>query len=118
MKTMLIADEEVHMRNLLKAIFTQQGYKAQTAINGKEALEKIYDNQFDIAVISHDLSVINGAQLIDWLDTNEIYTPIVVMGSYIKATEQKVKRYSSVKSVLYKPFKVQDLTEAVQSIIN
>lgn len=118
MKTnILIADEQTQMRHLLGAIFTQQGYQVKTAQNGKEALETIYDNEFDIIVLNHELPIINGIQLINWLEDNDIYTPIVVIGSVHEATEQRTNRFSAVKSVLNRPFKVQDLTDTVKSVI-
>ncbi len=118
MKTnILIADEQAQMRHLLGAIFTQQGYKVKTAQNGKEALETIYDNELDIIVLNHELPIINGIQLINWLEDNDIYTPIVVIGSAHEATEQRTNRFPAVKSVLNRPFKVQDLTDTVKSVI-
>ncbi len=113
----LVADEQTQMRHLLGAIFTQQGYNVKTAKSGKEALETIYDNEFDILVLNHELPVINGIQLINWLEENEINTPIVMMGSILEATEQRTNRFPAVKSVLNKPFKVQDLTDSVKSVI-
>ena len=118
MKTnILIADEQAQMRHLLGAIFTQQGYNVKTAKSGKEALETIYDNEFDIIVLNHELPVINGIQLINWLEKNDIHTPIVVIGSAVEATEERTNKFASVKSVLNRPFKVQDLTDSVKSVI-
>src|SRR5690625_5872487 len=94
----LIADQQAQMRHLLGAVFTQQGYKVKTAQNGKDALETIYDNELDIIVLNHELPVINGVQLINWLEDNEIYTPIVIIGSPHDAIEQRTKRFSDRKS--------------------
>ena len=113
----LIADEQAQMRHLLGAIFTQQGYNVKTAQSGKEALETIYDNEFDILVLNHDLPIINGIQLTSWLEDNNIHTPIVMMGSALEATEQRTNRFPAVKSVLNRPFKVQELTESVKAVI-
>lgn len=118
MKTsILIADEQMQMRHLLGAVFTQQGYEVKTAQNGKEALETIYDNQLDIIVLNHTMPVINGIQLINWLTDNDINTPIVIIGSVQEATEQRTKRFPAVKSVLNRPFQVQELANAVKSVI-
>jgi|GEM_PF-4629197 len=113
----LIADQQAQMRHLLGAVFTQQGYKVKTAQNGKDALETIYDNELDIIVLNHELPVINGVQLINWLEDNEIYTPIVIIGNPHDAIEQRTKRFSAVKSVLRQPFKVQELADKVNSVI-
>ncbi len=113
----LIAEEQVQMRHLLGAIFTQQGYNVKTAKNGKEAIEIIHDNEFDILVLNHELPIINGIQLTEWLEDNHIYTPIVMMGSVIEATEQRTNRFSTVKTVLNRPFKVKELTESVKAVI-
>lgn len=113
----LIAEEQVQMRHLLGAIFTQQGYNVKTAKNGKEALEIIHDNKFDILVLNHELPIINGIQLTAWLEDNQIYTPIVMMGSVVEATEQRTNRFPAVKTVLNRPFKVKELTESVKAVI-
>src|SRR5699024_4389420 len=113
----LIADQQAQMRHLLGAVFTQQSYKVKTAQNGKDALETIYDNKLDIIDLNHELPVINSIQLINWLEDNEIYTLIVIIGSHHDAIEQRTKRFFTVKSIIRNPFKVQEIADKVNSVI-
>src|SRR5699024_12873859 len=103
--------------NLYQVIITQKGYKVKKIKKVKNALETIYDNELDIIVHNHELPVINGVQLINLLEDNEIYTPIVIIGRPHDAIEQRTKMFSAVKSVLRQPFKVQELADKVNSVI-
>lgn len=38
----LIADDEVHMVSILKRYFEREGYRAVTAYDGQEAIDKVY----------------------------------------------------------------------------
>src|SRR5699024_1086666 len=103
----LIADQQAQMRHLHEAVFTQQGYKVKT----------IFDNDIFSIVINDKIPVINASQIINWLENNEIYNQIFIIGSPYDDIEKRTNSFSAVKLVLRQPFIVQELGEKVDSVI-
>lgn len=47
----LIADDEIHMSNILKIYFEKEGFEVLVANDGEKALELFYDNKISLCVL-------------------------------------------------------------------
>ena len=64
---MIVDDEEV-MRDSISRFLEQKGHSCETAANGKEALEVIKNDGFDVVVTDYKMSVMNGFELLKILN--------------------------------------------------
>lgn len=63
-KNILIVDEDGDIRNLLQHTLEEKGYTVQTAIYGKEGIERQKDTPFDIIIVDIKISIKDGAELL------------------------------------------------------
>ncbi len=60
---MLVVDDVVTARMLMRNIFEAAGFSVQTANNGHDALSALRGNQFDIVVTDVEMPLMDGIQL-------------------------------------------------------
>lgn len=60
----LIADDEKAIRDALKYVLTEEGYNADTAVDGEEALKKIEDEQYDIVISDIKMPKLDGMEIL------------------------------------------------------
>ena len=79
-KLILVVDDEESIRNSLRGILENEGYRVVTAENGKKALEKIQGIPFDAVLVDLKLPDIDGTDLILRLPKNHEITKIIIAG--------------------------------------
>ena len=62
--SILIVDDETEIREMLSRHFRYRGYEVNTAINGKDALDKLSKNKIDIIISDIMMPEINGVELL------------------------------------------------------
>jgi CheY-like chemotaxis protein len=82
-KRILVADDELHMRRVVKLFLERAGYKVDTASNGQEALDSILLDPPDVLLTDIQMPRMTGQQLCTALQEQlpERKFPIFVMTS-------------------------------------
>lgn len=62
MKTVLIVDDEKNLRLLYEQELRDEGYRVIVAENGEQALDKIYKEQIDLAILDIKMEGMNGIE--------------------------------------------------------
>ncbi len=117
MKTVLVVDDEFGIGEVLEAILTDEGYRVVTAINGHHALERLAGNRIDLILSDLMMPVMDGGVLFKALKADDRYRaiPFVLMCSL---PEQNITdRISGYTAFLHKPFMVDDVLKAVETIL-
>ena len=47
----LVVDDEYLIRNVIKEYCQSEGYKVDEASNGEEAIDKVYENEYDLIIM-------------------------------------------------------------------
>jgi len=83
--TVLVVEDEVESRDTLREILELEGYRVETAGNGREALETLTTSGDEICVMLLDLvmPVMDGWQVVEQLrnDGRLATTPVVIITS-------------------------------------
>jgi two-component system response regulator AtoC len=116
-KKILIVDDEFNSRTLLAQLFQEDGYSADTAENGKTALEALKSTPFDILITDIRMPVMDGIELFH--RAKEIYPhmPVILFTAYgtieaaVKALKEGVFHY------LEKPVNFDLLNHTVQQAL-
>ncbi len=116
-KKILIVDDEFNSRTLLAQLFQEDGYSADTAENGKTALEVLRSTPFDILITDIRMPVMDGIELFH--RAKEIYPhmPVILFTAYgtieaaVKALKEGVFHY------LEKPVNFDLLNHTVQQAL-
>ncbi len=117
----LVVDDSAVMRKLVIRTLEMSGIPiedVQTAVHGKDALEKLAKSSFDLALVDINMPVMNGIELVQAIRGGTTMTelPIVIVSTEGSETRLATLRALSVGFVR-KPFTPEDLVDAVINAI-
>jgi two-component system chemotaxis sensor kinase CheA len=78
-KTILVAEDSITSRMLLKEILESAGYVVATAIDGEDAFSSLQKTPFDLVVSDVEMPRMNGFALTDKIRSDERYTQLPVV---------------------------------------
>jgi DNA-binding NtrC family response regulator len=81
-ESVLIIDDETDLRNLLVKLLSLEGYKVQSAENGKKGLALVNREDFSVVVTDVRLPDINGIELIHDIKKANPHTEVIVLTAY------------------------------------
>ena len=106
-KTVLVVDDEEHIRILLRRILEGAGYSVITANNGREALEKLTDN-IDLVLLDIKMPEMDGFQTLNLMrDRSDV--PVMMVTGVGEVTAASDALAFGADDYIRKPFKVGEL---------
>jgi len=110
--TVLVVDDDDGVRRIMARQLEQAGYHVLTADNGVEALTVLEQTGIDVHLVLCDLLMpkLDGYQLADRLESLPNFPEIIFMSAFRSDLEFD-------RPMLTKPFKLDDLTAAVQRVL-
>lgn len=118
MKKILLVEDEKSFRELMKHVLGIEGFYVRTASNGREALEHIRKNRFDLVITDMIMPEMEGIEMILELRSAVPDLKIVAMSggeSGISGDFLPLARTLGASAVLKKPFGREALLEMVRS---
>ena len=110
----LVVDDEVPILNMLKLRLSRIGFTVDTAVNGKDAINKIDHNFYNVILTDIKMPGISGDQILDYL-RNKVKksTPIIGMSGtpWLLAESQ-------FDAVLSKPCTMEETLAAISSTLS
>jgi DNA-binding response OmpR family regulator len=82
MPKILFVDDEAHLRKLYHEFFTKEGFEVVTAATGREAIQLVQKDNYDLAVLDIEMNEINGLELLKELKTLKSDLPIIINSAY------------------------------------
>ena len=119
-KKILVVDDSMTTRTMLKNILMNIGYTVDTALDASEALVKLKLNHYDLIMTDLNMPNINGFEFIEKLQNDEMYMdiPVIVMSS--EARDNVVKRLSQYNIEGYLPkdsFNQSEFLEKIKEVL-
>jgi len=117
MAKILIVDDEINMLKSLKILFQSSPiYEVETAINGKEALEK-FSLDTDVAIVDLALPDMDGISVLKAIKEIKEDTEVIIMTAYssIKTAIESVR--AGAFDYITKPFEPDELLIAVEKAL-
>ena len=110
----LIADDELSMRELLEYMLTKEGYRVSCAENGRKAIAMIESTPFDLMICDIRLGDISGLEVLKATKKINPQT-VVIMISAFTTTETAVESMNEgAFDFVPKPFNNQELKQTIQ----
>lgn len=115
MKTILIAEDDVPIANLIKINLTKAGYHCECADNGKDAADLIEQKHFDLALLDIMLPGLNGYELLEYAAYMKL--PVI----YVSALDTPLQKAKGLKlgaeDYISKPFAIVELLARVETVL-
>jgi diguanylate cyclase (GGDEF)-like protein len=78
-KKILVVDDSEFARNSLRDTLNQNNYQADTVSNGKECLEKLSQQEYDLAIIDYIMPEMNGLELLQEIVNRNLQVPVIIL---------------------------------------
>jgi DNA-binding response OmpR family regulator len=113
----LLVDDEPSMRKLAATVFQRAGFECDLAANGRQALELLGSQTYDVMVTYLRMPDVNGHQVaVELLEKTD--RPVVIVATGV--TEPRIERdlrFRGVDEMLIKPVDYRGLAARVKSLI-
>jgi two-component system chemotaxis response regulator CheY len=115
--TVMIIDDAVFMRNILRAIVKEKGYSViAEAASGIEAMRTLHDHHPDIIILDIILPDSNGLDLLESIIKVRPLSKVVVCSSISQESTVRKAIDSGAKAFIQKPFTPEKVLDALESL--
>ncbi len=115
-KKILVVDDEENMRHVLKLILEKEGYKVTSAVNGKDALLKTDEDEFDIILSDIRMPDMDGIELLNALKEKVVASTIIMMSAYGTVDTAIEAMKLGAYDYISKPFKGDEIILTLRKV--
>jgi len=105
----LIVDDEKAIRDSIQIVLEEEGYKTDTSSDGKEALEKIKENNYDVVITDIKMPNMDGMELLKAASKISPETFFIIMTAYASVKTAISAIREGAYDYLMKPIEFDDL---------
>lgn len=115
----LVVDDEVNVVELIKFNLELNNFETDTAFDGVEALEKIFQQEYDLVILDNMLPGFNGFEIIKKVRDNKKTADLPILMLTAKSEESDIIFGLNIGAddYLTKPFRVHELIARVNTIL-
>jgi DNA-binding response OmpR family regulator len=113
---LLLVDDEPDLLDQLATVLTRQRYDVDTAADGEAALDKLFENSYDLVVLDIMLPIIDGLTVLKEMRSAGIRAPVIMLTAK-GAVDDKVKGLDyGADDYLAKPFATAELMARIRTL--
>ncbi len=113
MKLLLLEDDPI-LSEIIEEFLVEHGLHVKLFFDGKEALDAIFEDKFDILVLDINVPSLNGFELLKTLKEANIATPVIFITSLDQISDVKKGFALGAEDYLKKPFELEELLVRIQ----
>ncbi|WP_310833127.1 response regulator transcription factor [Paenibacillus pedocola] len=115
MKKILVADDDVHIRTLLRHVLTREGYLTIEAGDGREAVALMKESTVDLAVVDVMMPQMDGLELCQYIrETYDI--PVILLTARQQLSDKEQGYLSGTDDYVTKPFEPEELLFRIKAL--
>ncbi|HEX7546468.1 MAG TPA: response regulator, partial [Gemmatimonadaceae bacterium] len=116
--SVLLADDEVGLREMLRLVLEHEGYDVIEAANGEEAIAKFSARRDDVAAVLLDVQmpVLGGLEAYGRIREMSPHTPVILGTGYVGDAELAAIRNAGADEMLLKPYEMRDLLDRLARV--
>jgi DNA-binding response OmpR family regulator len=113
----LVVDDEPDLLEQLRETLTSQKYDVDTADDGESALDKLFDNPYDLIILDIMIPFVDGLAILREIREANIDTPVLMLTAK-GDVEDKIKGLDyGADDYLAKPFAIAELMARIRSLL-
>lgn len=119
MAKILIADDQLVMRNMFKVILQDEPHELTLAVDGQDALDIAQTQRFDLVLSDLYMPKLNGIELVEKLRALPTYkgVPILIVSTENKEDKKAAGRQAGANGWIIKPITKDRLLPAIKKLL-
>jgi len=117
-KHLLIVDDDPRIRGLLTESLSALGYTTSQASNGREALELVYDHEFDCVITDIKMPEIDGLTLLQSLKSQKPSLPVIMITAFAIPQHKAEAVEAGADGFLMKPFRLSKIEDVLARVLS
>lgn len=113
----IIAEDDTELRALFKQVLIKNGYAVQGVSNGKEALEAIENDYYDLLISDIMMPVMDGYELVRTLRESGNNIPVLTITAKDAFDEMRMGFLSGMDDYMVKPVNVNEMVLRVGALL-
>lgn len=116
MNTILIVDDDPHIRELLQFYLHRESYRVLEAVDGKEALKVLEKEDVHLAIVDIMMPNMDGYQLCE--EIRSVYDiPVLMLTAKGEITDKEKAYQSGTDDYVVKPFEPKEVLFRIQALL-
>lgn len=116
MYKILIIEDEENIASFINMELSYEGYKVDTANDGKEGLNKALENDYDMIILDLMLPTLNGLEVCRRLRKSK-NTPVIMLTARDSVMDKVSGLQIGADDYIAKPFAIEELLARIESIL-
>ncbi len=116
-KRILLLEDDVTLNETVIEYLEEQGYEVDSVENGEEAMDKIYENNYDLLLLDVKVPLMNGFDLLKEIREKKNTTPAIFITSLDSIDDLSEGYESGCDDYIRKPFALKELAMRMATIL-
>jgi two-component system, NtrC family, response regulator PilR len=114
----IVIDDEPGMREFLEIMLQKDGYIVETASDGPEAMDKIDNALFDLAITDIQMPVMNGIEVLKKINEKSPDTTVIMITAYASHETAIEAMKLGAYDYITKPFKIDEIKLVIKKALD
>ena len=114
---LLIIEDDTELRSALHTLLSQRGYAVESLENGREGLNALLTQEYDLAIVDLTLPELDGIALIRALRKQQRGVPILIITARVAVDDRVAGLDAGADDYLVKPFEMQELEARARALV-
>lgn len=114
----LIVDDEVRMCDSLKVLLSNEGYETFTANDGRQALNRLAQEDIDLVLLDIVMPDMNGLEIMAHIEQEALNTLVIVITGHASVNSAVESLRKGAHDYLRKPFEFDELLKRVRNAVD
>jgi len=115
-QTILVVDDDLELRKLVQSYLVEEGFKAVTAANGREAIFVAREEQPDLIVLDLMMPEMGGYEFLHAYG-KEADVPVIILTAKMEENDKILGLELGADDYVTKPFSLRELTARVRAVL-
>ncbi|HEX9666279.1 MAG TPA: sigma-54 dependent transcriptional regulator [Thermodesulfobacteriota bacterium] len=113
----IVVDDEPGIREFLGMMLNKIGYMVETVADGSEAINRMENNLYDLAVLDIVVPTINGIDLLRTINEKSPETSVIMITAYASHETALEAMKLGAYDYIAKPFKIDELKKVIEEAL-
>jgi CheY-like chemotaxis protein len=116
-KTILVVDDELANADLLCLLLEEEGYRAHSAVNGRQGLERIAEVRPQLVILDYMMPVMNGAEMGRAMRASDATRAIRILMNSSLPEEAVRRQFDGYDAFLRKPYGIDEALRVIARLL-